>query len=148
MQAEESKLGIAHLALLQVQFATSNLGLIDESVILLSQKRSTLEERAIAKYFHKLCCAYSCIIKSIHLHMSNEREFEEPSKPLIERLRTVNENVASCVNDLLKIQKYNANFLEQYFEYDYCSKLLDNQELLGDLEALDKEFQLCLAERK
>lgn len=115
--------------------------LIDESLLLLSQKRVTLEEKAIAAYFHKLVQSYAGIITELHVSMSSTQKTENTTIEVLARLRTVNENVRSCVQELLKILNYDLNYLEQYFEYDYCAKLINNQDHFLCLEAIKAELK-------
>lgn len=124
--------------------ASSNILLMNEAITLLLRKRRTLEEKAIARYFHCLINAYGRLIAHLHKHMSEDAAIDDSLIATLDRLRTVNENVRSSVDALLKILKYDLNFLEQYFEYDYCSKLLNETNLMGNLEELLDELGVAL----
>lgn len=124
-------------AMLFSQRACTNILLMDEAILLLAQKRRTLEEKAIANHFHSLIEAYSRVIALLHMYMSKNSDLDERMLVTIHKLRTVNEKVRNRVEELLKIIKYDLNFLEQYFEYEYCGKLLDEDTFLRDVnEAL------------
>ena len=124
-------------ALLFSQNACTNILLMDEAILLLAQKRRTLEEKAIANHFHSLIEAYSRVIALLHMYMSSNSDLDERKLVTIHKLQTVNEKVRNRVDELLKIIKYDLNFLEQYFEYEYCGRLLNEDTFLRDVnEAL------------
>lgn len=123
-------------ALLSSKECSEIISIIDESLILLAQKRRTLEEKAIITHFHVFVQLYGSIITLLHEYISGLRYETERLKTQLNRLRTVNENLRKSVEELLKILKYNFNFLEQYFEYDYCAKLLNESEFKEDLQAV------------
>ena len=108
---------------------SKNVTLICQSLLLLSQKRRTLEEKAIIAYFNELAIVNAKIIELLHSCISNSRSLGQSTDEILGKLQTVNENVCSRIEELLKILNYNFNFLEQYFEYDYCAKLLEKKEL-------------------
>ncbi|MBX9690585.1 MAG: hypothetical protein K2X27_27970 [Candidatus Obscuribacterales bacterium] len=142
MQLDEKLETPQESALKESRALSAIIASIDESILLLCQKRRTLEEKAIIAYFHSLAVSAANIISCLHKKLSNSNETLEEWTSLLERLRTVNENIASCLEELLKILKYNFNFLEQYFEYDYLSRLLNNDsELLRELEELEADFK-------
>jgi hypothetical protein len=141
MHSEEILQTPAQLALLESRASAKAVALIDEPILILSQKRKTVEEKVIVRYFHRLACVYGGIISLLHTYMSGDESGSQTQVDLLHRLRTVNENVASWVEELLKVLKYDLNYLEQYFEHDYCARLLSNQELLGALEQIRSELQ-------
>jgi hypothetical protein len=141
MYADESCKNPAQFALSQSMAAAGVVALIDESLLILSQKRRTLEEKAIVTYFCSLACAYAGIIGCLHMSVSRDELVGQVVVDLLPRLQTVNENVRSCVEELLKVLKYDFNYLEQYFEYDYCARLLGNQELLAALAEIQSGLQ-------
>ena len=113
-----------------------NIALLNEAITLLLQKRRTLEEKAITRYFHELISAYGRLIAHLHICMAKSDALDDSIVAAMDRLRTVNEKVRTCAEELLKIFKYNLNFLEQYFEYDYCSKLINEENLITELGEL------------
>lgn len=144
MQSDELALKLIQVVLQQSDESAKLISLIDECLLLLSEKRRTLEEKAIAEYFHQLASCYAGVLVLLHSCMSTQDSLEQPVLDLVNILRTVNEKVRNCVEELLKILKYNLNFLEQYFEYDYCARLRNNPELLDALEALRAELAVQL----
>ncbi len=127
------------LSLALMMEASKNLSLLNESLYLLSQKRRTLEEKTIASHFHRLSIIYAQMIEIVHKHFYSVEKFETESNHdfanLLTELRTVNEKLGSFVSELLKILKYDFNFLEQYFEYDYCGRLLNEVATIDFLES-------------
>lgn len=120
--------------------------MIDEVLLLLSQKRRTLEEKAIAEYFHRIVVALSTILFMLHgwLIETDASEQNFPAE-VFKRLQNVNENLRNRIEDLLKIVKYNLNHLEQYFEYDYCAKLIAEPGLIEELEAVLADLEIALS---
>ncbi|MBY0357399.1 MAG: hypothetical protein K2W82_05295 [Candidatus Obscuribacterales bacterium] len=109
--------------------------LIDEILFAFCQKRSTLEEKTISRYLHGLTANYARGIELIHRE-SLTGGFQAPTwQSQLSSLRTINEKVRSSVHELLKIIRYNLNFLEQYFEYDYAFNLTQNSRFVEDLES-------------
>ena len=129
MTAENNGTVPEQLILQQSENCSKNIMLICQSLLLLSQKRSTLEEKAIAAYFHEIVRESARLIDLLHSEISNSKSIGETTVELLDRLRTVNENLRSLIEELLKILNYDFNFLEQYFEYDYCNHLLERKEL-------------------
>lgn len=113
--------------------------LIDEVLLLLSQKRRTLEEKAIAEYFHKVVLIQCQLIVVLHKNPAEPKTvLDEKSIAILGNLQIVNEKLRICIEDLLKITRYNLNHLEQYYEYDYCAKLISSP---GYLEELDNALK-------
>lgn len=138
ISVEKSDLTPLELKLLSCRDGSQVLLHIDECLLLLSQKRRTLEEKIIIRFFCKLAASYAAILRSLHENepQSDPDLVTEPIAAL-ERLQTVNENLDTLVQDLLKIIKYNLNFLEQYFEYDFSNKLLNNEQILQELAEIE-----------
>lgn len=123
-------------ALLLTKESAEIISMIEESLILLSGKRRTLEEKAIIARFHFWAQTYACIIQNLHSRMSAHELLGDEIVASMHKLRTVNEKVRKSLQELLKILKYDFNFLEQYFEYDYCARLLADTESVDELERL------------
>ena len=122
--------------------------LMNEVLILLTQKRRTLEEKAIAEYFHKSIIIHAGIICKIH-QWANEAAAEPDTQlfsSVFEKLQTVNEKLRIRVEELLKVVRYNLNYLEQYFEYDFYTKLTAEPPILADLEAVLQGMQEIYAQ--
>lgn len=129
--------------LLQSSLESSRIiELIDEVLLLLSRKRTTLEEKTIAEYFHKLVKSLCTVLSLIHgCLLETGRGQPSIGESQLQRLQNVNEKVRTRIEELLKIVNYNMNHLEQYFEYDFCAKLIEEpgfleeyEEVIGDLE--------------
>ena len=116
--------------------------LIDEVLLSLSQKRTTLEEKTIAEYFHKIVKVQCLLLSSLHSSLL-ETGRGQPSlgDAWLVRLQNVNEKCRTRIEELLKIVKYNLNHLEQYFEYDYCAKLIEQPGFLEEYEELLTDLQ-------
>jgi hypothetical protein len=79
-----------------------------------------LEEKMIKSIFHKLANALS---KAIEVVNSACVETKFPQHETVVEASNLFEEIRLSVSELLKICRYDLNFLEQYFEYDYCAKL-------------------------
>lgn len=94
---------------------------ISESLQLLAGKRTTLEEKSISKYLHELIAEYGLIIWRLQSRLARDRAFSAEST-LVE-LAEVTRAAESAVDDLLRAGRFNLNYLEQYFEYDFNNRL-------------------------
>lgn len=133
---EESNLSLTtqELALVVSRESAEIVALLDEALFALSQKRSTLEEKAISRYFHELVQLYGTIIALVHKRLVNGVLEDKAELVTLESLQNINTSVKDSVEDLLKIIRYNLNFLEQYYEYDYASKLTRDSGYISGLE--------------
>jgi hypothetical protein len=107
--------------LVEVKHLAEAIGMMSEVIEVLSEKRETLEEKMIKTYFHKFsisCCL--CIQKVHQIFQKNPVALTGQS---IEILQALNQELGAALRELLKIVRYNLNFLEQYFEYDFNAKL-------------------------
>lgn len=114
-----------------------------ESLQLLASKRTTLEEKSISKYLHELTAEYGLIVWRIHSRLARDRDFP-PEATLVE-LTNITRRVESAIDDLLRAGRFNLNYLEQYFEYDFNNRLnfeygfLDDvRRISGTLDAIDQ----------
>ena len=101
-------------------FTAKNLVAIDEALAILASKRTTLEEKIIRKELHTLVSNYCAILSHVHVALSAERQ---PPVEALERLRSLNFRVHAAIDSLLKALKYDLNYVEQYFEFDFCARL-------------------------
>lgn len=121
------------------QFAQA-LSLIAEALILLSEKRETLEEKLIKTYFARLsiCCS-SCLEKTIRLSQGRSAPGLTPPG---EELEPLLEELLTALQESLKVVRYDFNFLEQYYEHAFFQKLENEYlflERLGQVSSqLDK----------
>lgn len=106
----------------------------------LSEKRVTLEEKMIRMYLHQLSALFGRVTEEAHQMLASH--YDANTESTIDELRSLSSEVQNVVADLLKIIRYNLNFLEQYYEYDYYSRLHNDhkfvertQKILDDLKA-------------
>jgi hypothetical protein len=113
-------------ALLSVSKQSSDLlGKIAEALQLLLQKRITLEEKMIRAHYLQLAQTQSEILKRLFFCILNQDKTIVESK-IIAELTEVNEKILAGLDDLLKAARYDFNFLEQYFEHDFCEELAES----------------------
>jgi hypothetical protein len=93
---------------------------ITHCLALLAQKRVTLEEKMISQELHSLVTSYAEIIAIVHTDLADRAA---PEWAILERLRTMNFHVKEEVGVFLKALRYNFNYVEQYFEFDFCARL-------------------------
>jgi len=116
------------------------IGTIDDTLLLLAEKRTTLEEKMIAKYFHELAEHYGRLATKIHHHCRQGADDTLPDSALRDDTNSLNCRVKDTVDELLKIARYNFNFLEQYFEHDYFESLVEEHRFIEALDALLKRY--------
>lgn len=121
-------------------FTARNMSEIDAALALLAAKRTTLEEKIIRKELHILVSNYCAILSHVHNALSAENELPSPA---LEGLRLLNLGVHTAVSELLKALRYNLNYVEQYFEFDFCARLLQkhkfNEEAQDVLKLVSQE---------
>lgn len=113
------------------------LNLITETILILNGKRETLEEKMIKSIFLKLANALAESIKVINL-CCLENKF--PPSEIVDESSNLVEEIRLSVSELLKIVRYDLNFLEQYFEYDYCGKLHSEQRFVERVEEINRKL--------
>lgn len=142
---------------------------IHEVVERFSEKRVTLEEKMIRSYFHEMAAVLFIINATVHRQMSqiytrvgNQNQRKEPADlpqgaartketeeslnelaAALEELRGLQEKISVQLADLLKVLAYNLNFMEQYFEYGFYTRINNDDNCLEALKLLEKK----LAER-
>jgi hypothetical protein len=96
--------------------------IMSECLARLADKRETLEEKMIKSYLHRLSISCCVCIEKIHQRFldSSESLQEAPGEPLT----ALTEQLVVSLADFVKIVRYNLNFLEQYYEYDFHMKLI------------------------
>ena len=104
----------------QMRLTTECLQLSTEVLFILNGKRETLEEKTIKEIFHQLDQVLCRYLEKLHKHCL-VKTFPTPERT--EAASKVLDEIRLSVSELLKIARYDLNFLEQYFEYDYCAKL-------------------------
>jgi hypothetical protein len=122
-------------ALLGVSKQSSQLlGKISDSLQLLLEKRITLEEKMIRNYYLQLAQTHSEILRELFFCILNPDQTLVESK-IIAELTEVNEKILQRLDDFLKAANHNLNFLEQYFEHEFCEEL-DRSNLIHRSKAL------------
>lgn len=126
----------------EARFTAQVMGELDEALILFSSKRTTLEEKMISSYFHKMVAGYAAILNKLHLQLCDRKEplFNERG---LESLRTLNLRVREAVGYLIKALRFNFNFVEQYYEYDFYTRLSQKELFLEDQEFILKQIESC-----
>lgn len=98
----------------------------------LEEKRSTLEEKMIKRYFHELACEISSACSIIHRILSDEKESSKvcfASEDVDSGLQ-LSEELMTRLNEFHKAIDYDWNYLEQYFEHGFYLELTENSHLL------------------
>ncbi|MBP9091797.1 hypothetical protein KBI23_12300 [bacterium] len=111
---------------------------INEIISRMTEKRVTLEEKMIRTYFHQFAANLVSCAASIHQSLANAygdgtTRHEQKTQAivtlageLLARSNALEELLGASeviVDDLLKILRYDLNFLEQYYEYGLYTKL-------------------------
>jgi hypothetical protein len=140
---------------------------IDEVVGRLSEKRVTLEEKMIRSYFHQVganllelsawlnraLAAATTPKTAPNAGSAKATETSANGCKVVTRLTTEEIKVASLdldqflgrmesnVDELLRVLRYNLNYVEQYFEFNYYGKLTNEDGFLADSAELLKKFK-------
>lgn len=131
---------------------------INEVVSRMTEKRVTLEEKMIRTYFHRTAANLAAIAARSHellaqAYSDSETRLEEKTRLIVEqagKIKTVTDELEGklstlegVVDELLKVLRYDLNFLEQYYEYGLYTRLTNEQdftqiteELLAKLRAI------------
>lgn len=104
----------------ETSYTTRVMADITHCLALLASKRVTLEEKMIRQELHALVANYGEIVGVVHARLADGAE---PEWALLERLRTLNFRVREEIAIFLKALRYNFNYVEQYFEFDFCARL-------------------------
>lgn len=124
----------------ETRFMTQLIVDVTDCLALLASKRVTLEEKMIRQELHALVSAYGEIISLLHDRLPKS---EEPDWFLLERVRWLNFAVHQEIAQFLKALRYNFNFVEQYFEFDFCARLREecgfSQQAADIVQALRKK---------
>ncbi len=111
---------------------------ISEAILLLSNKRVTLEEKIICHHFHLLASEYAKLCATAHNFLAQGKQLRPDG--CLPELKMFNSEVDAVLDELLKIVKYNLNFLEQYFEYDYANRLQDKHKFAERLQPIAEKL--------
>ena len=119
------------------RFCAQIISAIDEALALLAAKRTTLEEKIIKRELHTCVHHYARLLVKLHESLANDKE---PKVELLEQLRTLNFRVHAVIGDLLRALRYNLNYVEQYFEFDFSSRLTQEHQFAEELAKLVESF--------
>jgi hypothetical protein len=121
---------------------------IDEIVGRLSEKRVTLEEKMIRSYFHQVnanllelsawfnrALAVATTPKQAGNDSALPQNTTEIQAACIET-ETFLDKLQATVDELLKVLRYDLNFVEQYFEFNFYGKLTNEDGFLPESQAL------------
>lgn len=124
-----------NLATLQIEIGIALIGL--------SEKRVTLEEKMIRMHLHQLSALFGRVAEEAHQMLASH--YDVNAETALDELRTLGVEVQNVVADLIKIIRYNLNFLEQYYEYDYYSRLQNDHKFVDRTQKIVDELQALVA---
>jgi hypothetical protein len=117
---------LSNLAKVQIEIGLALSGL--------SEKRVTLEEKMIRMHLHQLSALCGRVTQEAHLLLASH--YDAIPETTLDELRSLTVDVQTVVADLLKIIRYNLNFLEQYYEYDYYSRLQNDHKFVERMQKI------------
>jgi hypothetical protein len=106
--------------LLELRTAASILVAVDDCLAALEAKRITLEEKMIRRHMHLVAKTTAVIVQSVHETLLDN---QPGSSERLAQWQAINVQIVSGMEELLKIIRYDPNFLEQYYEYGFLTKL-------------------------
>jgi len=112
---------------------------IGEALQLLASKRATLEEKMIARHLRAVASALGSLLKRIFALLNEGDELAYAD--VLGALREVNLKIDEVLDQFLKIARFDPNFLEQYFEHDFCKRLNEDHRFLDVLNWIEIRFQ-------
>jgi hypothetical protein len=123
-----------NLAKMQIEIGLALTGL--------SEKRVTLEEKMIRRHLHQLSGLCGQVAQEAHQMLTSH--YDANATVTLDELRSLNIEVQNVVADLLKIIRYNLNFLEQYYEYDYYSRLQNDHLFVERMQKIADDLKVIL----
>lgn len=111
---------------------------VAESLSLLQQKRRTLEEKMIAQYLLHSIGACAGIAGKISSCLEQK---SSPAEDLLSSIQKTLAQLEAAIDDLLKSIRYNPNYLEQYFEYNFLTYLTEELRVNEELANFSSQFQ-------
>lgn len=124
---------------------------INEVISRLTEKRVTLEEKMIRTYFHRVAANLAEISGCVHgilaaAYGDEGSRLEEKTRLVVEKAGSILPlttelsdklvELEKVVDDLLKVLRYDLNFLEQYYEYGLYTRLTNEQDFRQMTEEL------------
>jgi hypothetical protein len=137
---------------------------IDEVVGRLSEKRVTLEEKMIRSYFHQVAANLLELSACFNRALANATTPKGVTQgaapvdsclpvtmPTTEQIRIASEALDQYlgrleidIDRLLKALRYDLNYVEQYFEFNYYGKLTNEDNFLADSASLLSQLKSSL----
>ncbi len=111
---------------------------VAESLSLLQKKRRTLEEKMIAQYLLNSIGACAGIAGKISCCLERKTS---PAEDLLSSMQKTLAQLEAAIDDLLKSIRYNPNYLEQYFEYNFLTYLTEELRVNEELANFSLQFQ-------
>jgi hypothetical protein len=118
----------------QLALITAKVG---ETVILLCEKRVTLEEKMLRAYLHDVAVICADILRRVHAFTKDGAKSESE---IFDELHTLSGEITLQLDELLRIVRYDLNFLEQYFEHDFYDKLVHEHRFIERLRQVDQNL--------
>lgn len=113
---------------------------VGDAVILLTDKRVTLEEKMIRRYLHELSVIAAESIRSIH---QLTRDGATCESEILGELETITAQAHVLLDELLKVARYDLNFLEQYFEKEFYDNLINESRLIERFREIERKLSAC-----
>ena len=109
------------------------LSSLTSATVKLAEKRATLEEKMMARYFHELAQEISIASSIIHAILSEKKESwtGENNDAAMELTGSIMEKL----QEFHKAIDYDWNYLEQYFEHGFYLELTESSHLLEKTRA-------------
>jgi len=104
-----------------------------DCVAVLADKRVTLEEKMLRAYMHNLAIVSAQCAAKLH---ELTRDGAKSDLEVFSELSAVTEETIVALTELLKVSRYDLNFLEQYYEHGFYNKLLNEYRFLERLESI------------
>lgn len=112
---------------------------VADVLLLLASKRTTLEEKILASYLNKLAAGFGEVASRIHQALASPKS--PGDSQTLASLCELDKQVCEELDQLLKIIHYDLNFLEQYFEHDFVSRLNEKHRFAERLSAIANQMQ-------
>jgi|GEM_PF-1085598 len=108
--------------------------LIDETILSLLEKRATLEEKMIRRYLVRLAVRICKVRQSLYGKLADPKLSDpnpavDGSRECLNELSGLAGEVNEVIGSLLKMIRYDWNFLEQYFEHEFYGRLINDHRL-------------------
>ena len=88
----------------------------------------------ISHYLHAMAAGYGAIVEKSQRALAQASP--ELSAHWLGKLQELDLKVLDCLDELLKIIRYDLNFLEQYYEHDFHKRLTQDHRFLDEIEQI------------